>query len=77
MNSEGGMSELMSCNPLALQNFVFSYCQEFLNNFVMPENVKIVPLPLAGRREPASEEDPANWCKLLFEPHALFVARHK
>lgn len=57
MNSEERMSELISCNHLAPQNFLLllagisEQLSVMTQDHIFCENLKVVPLPLAGRGE--------------------------
>lgn len=62
MNSEEGTSELISCNCSALQNFLFllpgisEQLSVMTQQHIFGENLKVVPLPLAGRGEQAQQK---------------------
>lgn len=87
MNSEEGMWELISCNYLALQNFLFllpgiSEQLSMTQHHVFCENLKVVPLPLARRGEQAQQKVPpagANpvCCKSVSEWESLDIGRKR
>lgn len=62
MNSEEGTSELIFCNYLALQNFLFllpgisEQLSMMTQHYIFCENLKVVPLPLAGRGEQTQQK---------------------
>lgn len=64
MNSEEGMSDLISCNHLSLQNFLFllpgisEQLSVMTQHHIFGENLEAVPLPLAGRGEQAQQKAP-------------------
>lgn len=80
MNSEEGMSELISCNHIALQNFLFllpgisEQLSVMTQHHIFCENLKVLPLPLAGRGNQA-QQTARHRVQTLSEPHALFVAK--
>lgn len=62
MNSEEGMSELISCNYSALHNFLLllpgisEQLSVMTQHHIFCENLKVVPLPLVGRGEQVQEK---------------------